>query len=215
MISAFAAASLKEPAADWRTFRAQEVHLQNPGQLSLRLVYGATDHSEHSGESFKAAEYFEQLPTSTLGQVVLAGAALPSTQNLMQELAKTLPDGTVCMADRQTAGRGALIPLLPDRQNQSHLPVHLACCLRLLRSNPVSIQSQNLACNSARRECAASVQKQNSALASCNSMPLGPFHSSVAVDWPLMHPPSLSASATQHVASAFPLHSVLVVKLHM
>ena len=56
--------------------------------------------------TFKAAEYFGQLSTSTLGQAVLVAADLPSTQNLMQELAKALPDGTVCIADRQTAGRG-------------------------------------------------------------------------------------------------------------
>ncbi|KAK9826011.1 hypothetical protein WJX74_005389 [Apatococcus lobatus] len=80
-----------------------EVRLQKPDQLKLRLVYGAAEHSE---ATFKAAVYLEQLPTSTLGQVVLVAADLPSTQNPMQELAKVLPDGTVCIADRQTAGRG-------------------------------------------------------------------------------------------------------------
>jgi hypothetical protein len=47
-----------------------------------------------------------QLGTAQLGQTLLSAAQLPSTQTLLQTNAQHFPDGTVCVADVQSGGKG-------------------------------------------------------------------------------------------------------------
>lgn len=56
--------------------------------------------------AFSSAAYFRSLSTRRLGRVLLSAAELPSTQGLVQHNHGALPDGTVVVVDRQSAGRG-------------------------------------------------------------------------------------------------------------
>ena len=55
---------------------------------------------------FDPHTFFEHLATRKLGCVSLTAASLPSTQKLLQQNAGRVPDGVVCVADRQEAGKG-------------------------------------------------------------------------------------------------------------
>ena len=62
--------------------------------------------SMHSQPQFDAAAVMQQLNTVQLGRTLLSAARLPSTQTLLQRNAQHLPDGTVCVADVQSGGKG-------------------------------------------------------------------------------------------------------------
>ncbi len=53
--------------------------------------------------------FFQHLDTRSQGSVLLTSTALPSTQTLLQDNPGHFLNGTVCVADRQIKGRGALI----------------------------------------------------------------------------------------------------------
>jgi biotin---protein ligase len=59
----------------------------------------------HCG-TFSPPLFFSTLTTQTLGKVLLTTASLPSTQTLIQENQGAIPTGTVCVADKQCAGKG-------------------------------------------------------------------------------------------------------------
>ena len=58
-----------------------------------------------AASSFGAARFLEALATRRCGHLVLAAAELASTQTFLQR-ARGLPHGTLCLADRQTTGKG-------------------------------------------------------------------------------------------------------------
>ena len=60
----------------------------------------------HTQPQFDAADFMQQLATAQLGQTLLSAAQLPSTQTLLQSNAQRFPDGTVCVADVQSGGKG-------------------------------------------------------------------------------------------------------------
>ena len=62
--------------------------------------------SQRLGLSFDASIYFGALRTQFLGQVLLAAEEVPSTQTIVQENTAVLPNGTLCTATRQVAGKG-------------------------------------------------------------------------------------------------------------
>lgn len=62
--------------------------------------------SMHTQPQFDAADFMQQLGTAQLGQTLLSAAQLPSTQTLLQTNAQHFPDGTVCVADVQSGGKG-------------------------------------------------------------------------------------------------------------
>lgn len=62
--------------------------------------------SMHTQPQFDATAYMQQLGTDRLGQTLLTAARLPSTQTLLQSNAQRFPDGTVCVADVQSSGKG-------------------------------------------------------------------------------------------------------------
>lgn len=56
---------------------------------------------------FNAARFHSQMPTdSSYGAVMLSAASLPSTQSLLQQNSRQLPNGTICVADVQASGKG-------------------------------------------------------------------------------------------------------------
>ena len=55
---------------------------------------------------FDAAAFMRHLGTAQLGQTLLSAVQLPSTQTLLQDVARQIPDGTVCVADVQSGGKG-------------------------------------------------------------------------------------------------------------
>ena len=59
-----------------------------------------------SDTTFSAPAYTSLLSTATLGRNMLYSPLLPSTQTLVNQIANEVPPGTVCVADRQTAGKG-------------------------------------------------------------------------------------------------------------
>ena len=61
-----------------------------------------------SQSAFDAQAYLARLATQTLGSTILTTAELPSTQTLLHDNASMIPDGTVCVADRQVTGKGDL-----------------------------------------------------------------------------------------------------------
>lgn len=63
---------------------------------------------------FDAAACQQQLSTAELGSTLLSAAALPSTQTLLQNNARLFPNGTVCIADTQHQGKGALCRRTPS-----------------------------------------------------------------------------------------------------
>lgn len=60
----------------------------------------------HSGAAFNAQFFLSRLTTATLGCTLLTAAELPSTQTLLHDNAGKIPNGTVCVADRQVMGKG-------------------------------------------------------------------------------------------------------------
>ena len=61
----------------------------------------------NSASTFSAAEFFTGLSTQSIGQVLLSATEITSTQTLVyQEFAK-YADGTLCVADVQTSGKGS------------------------------------------------------------------------------------------------------------
>ena len=60
----------------------------------------------HSDTTFSTPTYTSLLTTATLGRNMLYSPLLPSTQTLVNQIANEVPPGTVCIADRQTAGKG-------------------------------------------------------------------------------------------------------------
>ncbi|KAK9816792.1 hypothetical protein WJX72_005169 [[Myrmecia] bisecta] len=72
-------------------------------QQTASLVYTG-DHKDKP--NFDSQLYFSRLQTQKLGCVLLSAAQLPSTQTLLQENAVRIPDGAVCVADKQVSGKG-------------------------------------------------------------------------------------------------------------
>lgn len=66
--------------------------------------------SDSNSASFDPALFFKHLRSRGLGHLLLSAAVLPSTQTLLQQNSRTLPDGTVCVADQQAAGKGTIRP---------------------------------------------------------------------------------------------------------
>lgn len=60
---------------------------------------------------FDTAAFAELLDDKRLGRTLLSAAQLPSTQTLLQTNARLFPDGTVCVADVQSGGKGVFIGL--------------------------------------------------------------------------------------------------------
>lgn len=54
-----------------------------------------------SGEVFVSA-----LSTKVLGKTLLSTSLIPSTQTLLRQHFAKFPDGTICVADVQTSGKG-------------------------------------------------------------------------------------------------------------
>ena len=82
------------------------------------------DISQRLGLSFDASAYFGALRTQILGQVLLAAEVVPSTQSIVQDNIAALPNGTLCTATRQVAGKGAL-PSSPPATNTALQSGHL------------------------------------------------------------------------------------------
>ncbi len=57
---------------------------------------------------FAAAAFMHNLRSMKLGTTLLSATALPSTQALLKGNASLFPDGTVCVADVQYQGVGAM-----------------------------------------------------------------------------------------------------------
>ncbi len=55
---------------------------------------------------FDVARYYGSLDTTVLGRLVLAADAITSTQTIIQDNVAALPDGTLCIADKQIGGKG-------------------------------------------------------------------------------------------------------------
>ena len=55
---------------------------------------------------FRSELVTQQLRTSSTGRLLLSCAEISSTQTFLQENMRSFPDGTVCVADAQTAGKG-------------------------------------------------------------------------------------------------------------
>ena len=61
-----------------------------------------------SQSAFDAQAFLARLATQNLGSTIMTTAELPSTQTLLHDNASMIPDGTVCVADRQVMGKGDL-----------------------------------------------------------------------------------------------------------
>ncbi len=62
---------------------------------------------EHGSQAaFNAQAFLARLSTKSLGCTLLTAAELPSTQTLLHDNAGAVPNGTVCVADRQVMGKG-------------------------------------------------------------------------------------------------------------
>lgn len=59
---------------------------------------------------FSPEKYLSALHTRQMGQTLLATACIPSTQTLLHQKFAQLPDGTICIADTQTSGKGDSLP---------------------------------------------------------------------------------------------------------
>lgn len=60
----------------------------------------------HPLGAFDVPRYFTSLEAAVLGRIVLAAEAIISTQTIIQDNVAALPDGTLCVADRQVGGKG-------------------------------------------------------------------------------------------------------------
>lgn len=65
--------------------------------------------------TFSQERYKDALHSRSLGQTLLVTASIPSTQTLLHQNFSTFPDGTVCIADTQTSGKGLALALLTRR----------------------------------------------------------------------------------------------------
>ena len=85
-----------------------------------------------SQSAFDAQAFLARLATQTLGSTILTTAELPSTQTLLHDNASIIPDGTVCVADRQVTGKGDLAhtpTMLTLMLLQSSAQSYWQCCL--------------------------------------------------------------------------------------
>lgn len=57
-------------------------------------------------DTFEAGTFFGALNTASLGHVLLSSRRTTSTQVLLQDSLRSLPDGVVFVADRQSIGKG-------------------------------------------------------------------------------------------------------------
>uniref|UniRef100_A0A1D2AED9 BPL/LPL catalytic domain-containing protein n=1 Tax=Auxenochlorella protothecoides TaxID=3075 RepID=A0A1D2AED9_AUXPR len=62
--------------------------------------------SGNNGSAFYAPDFFSNLKTRALGRVLLTSRATTSTQSLLQDSLRSLPDGVVFVADKQVQGKG-------------------------------------------------------------------------------------------------------------
>ena len=62
-----------------------------------------------SQSAFNAESFLARLTTEKLGCTLLTAAELPSTQTLLHDNAGRIPNGTVCVADRQVMGKGGYL----------------------------------------------------------------------------------------------------------
>lgn len=62
--------------------------------------------SESISGSFVPSKYYARLGTNKLGHILFTASALPSTQVIIQDNSHCIPDGAVCIADKQYGGKG-------------------------------------------------------------------------------------------------------------
>jgi len=89
----------------------EDLSLLNIGEAEVAASGAAADVPLHAApEAAFDASHFHSLlaahPTQSLGRVLLRAATLPSTQELLFDHCRNPPDGLVCVADRQTKGKG-------------------------------------------------------------------------------------------------------------
>ena len=70
---------------------------------SVQLHFSSGDQSQ---AAFNAQAFLARLTTENLGCTLLTAAELPSTQTLLHDNSSAIPNGTVCVADRQIMGKG-------------------------------------------------------------------------------------------------------------
>ncbi|GAB4815272.1 hypothetical protein N2152v2_002318 [Parachlorella kessleri] len=70
------------------------------------------DDGSRSNSSFDVSAYLQHLHTAVLGRLVLAAEAIASTQTVIQDNVATLPDGALCVADKQIGGKGQRLPFV-------------------------------------------------------------------------------------------------------
>lgn len=83
----------------------------------VRLHFDASAMPPGQTPTFDVAAFSRRLRSRRLGRVLLAAAELGSTQEVARSYGQLLGDGVAVVADRQTAGRGAL-----PRRNYTLLP---------------------------------------------------------------------------------------------
>lgn len=62
--------------------------------------------------SFQATAYYASLRSDLVGRTLLVSAELPSTQTLLHQNFAHCPDGTLCVADTQSSGKGTAFSVL-------------------------------------------------------------------------------------------------------
>ena len=97
-ISSGLAAATLEPAA-------AEAAAEAPPEAAAAPAAAGVDCSAACG-SFAVPQYMAALTTASLGRVLLTAAGTASTQVVVQENVKQLPDGLVFVADKQYGGKG-------------------------------------------------------------------------------------------------------------
>ena len=75
--------------------------VQAPTYVQLHFSHGNASQAAFNAEAFLA-----RLSTKSLGCTLLTAAELPSTQTLLHDNAGAVPNGAVCVADRQVMGKG-------------------------------------------------------------------------------------------------------------
>jgi hypothetical protein len=80
----------------------------SPEETQHCTLHFAQAGQQGGGSRFNVARYFGGLEAAVLGRLVLAAEAITSTQTIIQDNVVALPDGTLCVADKQIGGKGGL-----------------------------------------------------------------------------------------------------------
>ena len=97
----------KEGRLKRRCMSQANISVDRSGQVSF--IFRETQSTGINAPKFDIDMYIQSLATKQLGCTILAAASLPSTQTLLQQNAGQVPDGTICIVDRQEAGKGAAV----------------------------------------------------------------------------------------------------------